>query len=99
MESAPGLCSTCNNNVDAVCSYRELRGFDAQCCEMHDERTPASALLTGAQGKPSARVVVASRPVPTESTEFKGLCINCENRETCLQSRIEGGIWHCEEYL
>jgi hypothetical protein len=31
--------------------------------------------------------------------EFKGLCVNCANRYTCLLPRSEGGVWHCEEYL
>jgi hypothetical protein len=30
--------------------------------------------------------------------QFKGLCSNCENRNTCVNSRMEGGVWHCEEY-
>ncbi len=27
-----------------------------------------------------------------------GLCMNCENRETCPLSKTEGGIWFCNEY-
>lgn len=27
-----------------------------------------------------------------------GLCCDCENRESCVFRRREGGIWHCEEY-
>jgi len=28
----------------------------------------------------------------------KGLCINCENRNTCKFIKPNGGVWHCEEY-
>jgi hypothetical protein len=36
----------------------------------------------------------------TEDKEvFKGLCVNCANRHTCLFPKPEGGVWHCEEYL
>lgn len=28
----------------------------------------------------------------------KGLCLNCEKRETCRFPPQEGGVWHCEEY-
>lgn len=28
----------------------------------------------------------------------KGLCINCENRNTCKYIKPNGGVWHCEEY-
>ncbi len=28
----------------------------------------------------------------------KGLCMNCDERETCMLPRPESGVWHCEEY-
>jgi len=33
-----------------------------------------------------------------EVGELKGLCINCENRFTCILPKPAGGVWHCEEY-
>ncbi|MFC1880450.1 hypothetical protein ACFL2S_02990 [Thermodesulfobacteriota bacterium] len=32
------------------------------------------------------------------SGRMKGLCINCDNRASCLFPIVEGGVWHCEEY-
>ena len=29
---------------------------------------------------------------------MKGLCINCDNRASCLFPIVEGGVWRCEEY-
>ncbi len=29
---------------------------------------------------------------------MKGLCINCDNRATCIFPVKDGGVWHCEEY-
>ena len=29
---------------------------------------------------------------------MKGLCINCDNRASCLLPIVEGGVWYCEEY-
>jgi len=29
---------------------------------------------------------------------FLGLCVNCEDRETCVYPKPDGGVWHCEEY-
>jgi len=29
---------------------------------------------------------------------FLGLCVNCEDRETCIYPKPEGGVWRCEEY-
>jgi hypothetical protein len=36
---------------------------------------------------------------PPEGVEvYKGLCANCEKRQTCTLQRPEGGVWHCDEY-
>mgnify|MGYP006303366569 FL=1 len=29
---------------------------------------------------------------------FFGLCMTCENRNTCVFAKRNGGGWHCEEY-
>lgn len=28
----------------------------------------------------------------------RGLCINCDVRDTCTFPKPEGGVWFCEEY-
>jgi hypothetical protein len=28
----------------------------------------------------------------------RGLCADCGNRQTCTFTRLEGGVWQCEEY-
>ncbi len=33
------------------------------------------------------------------ASDFKGLCMNCENRKDCLLPKSEGGVWHCGEYV
>ena len=38
-------------------------------------------------------------PPKKHESEFKGLCVNCASRHTCLFPKNEGGVWHCEEYL
>ena len=35
---------------------------------------------------------------PPITSSLKGLCINCENRETCILPKPAGGVWQCEEY-
>lgn len=32
------------------------------------------------------------------SRRMKGLCINCENRASCIFPIQDGGVWYCEEY-
>ena len=34
----------------------------------------------------------------TGFSRMEGLCVDCENRESCVFRRREGGTWHCEEY-
>ncbi|MDI6808656.1 MAG: hypothetical protein QME66_06720 [Candidatus Eisenbacteria bacterium] len=33
-----------------------------------------------------------------ETAKYMGLCMNCEERETCTFLKTHGGVWHCEEY-
>ncbi len=41
----------------------------------------------------------SSKPgIEAISGRMKGLCINCDNRASCLLPIVEGGVWHCEEY-
>ena len=84
-----GLCSTCNNRPD--CVYRLSRGVDAQYCEMFDCSNGASRAQTEASD-------AGMKPQAKEQTSLKGLCVNCDNRDTCTLPKAEGGVWHCEEY-
>ena len=34
-----------------------------------------------------------------ESNGYRCLCSNCDNRETCIHPKPEGGVWRCEEYV
>ncbi len=85
-----GLCATCNNAAD--CVYRKRRGTDAIYCETFDDY----ARPNGGNGKRVATIVTTLEIA--KPSEFKGLCVNCEDRDTCKLPRPEGGIWHCEEY-
>ena len=41
----------------------------------------------------------SSKPgIEAISGRMKGLCINCDNRASCLLPIVEGGVWYCEEY-
>ncbi len=88
-----GLCSTCNNNNDVACGYRALRGYDALFCELFDISPNGGDRDVGARLVAVEVIAVGKK---TEREIFKGLCINCENRETCGLAESEGGVWHCE---
>jgi hypothetical protein len=88
-----GLCCNCRNAGD--CTFRKGRKTPAPYCEEFSiDILPAE--------KPTEK----EAPLPTCSADgdaripwnLLGLCGNCDNRETCLYPKPEGGIWHCEEY-
>jgi len=45
-----------------------------------------------------------ARPEPAEAIpepgerKHMGLCVNCDDRDTCTFPRPEGGVWRCNEY-
>jgi len=82
------LCSTCNHAPR--CGNRSTAEKPVFYCEQFDAYVPESREKTS---------VSASAPTETiGSDKYKGLCSNCENRETCVFPKPQGGIWHCEEY-
>ena len=81
------LCSTCKHAE--TCAGRSTLEHPIFFCEMFEVEVPRPTLALAAGPEPSER---------PESSEYKGLCVNCENRDTCTITKPEGGIWHCEEY-
>jgi hypothetical protein len=57
-------------------------------------KKPSSPILT--KGQPSTSP--AGTAPNQESGGFAGLCVDCQNRHTCLYAKAAGGVWHCEEY-
>jgi hypothetical protein len=85
------ICSTCNK-AD-MCVHLKKVKQPILFCEEYD----------GGETHPSPAIQPQSREaeVPADerrSREYKGLCVNCDHRETCIHATREGGIWHCEEY-
>lgn len=84
-----GLCQTCNHARG--CAYVRNPSQPVLFCEEFDNFTPPMV------------EVDAEAPAPTAEDmnnwdEYKGLCVNCDMRETCAIRKPETGIWHCEEY-
>ena len=87
-----GLCATCNNRP--TCLLRAKRGKDALFCELFDDYvgpsdSDSAVATAGPHGEPSAN---------SPDAKYKGLCVNCEHRETCTLPKPKSGVWHCEEY-
>jgi len=88
-----GLCSTCKNAPD--CTFPRDPHKPVLHCEEFDTGEPSPMKTTRKDRSPPTQLYAAK---DTGSTKFMGLCSNCEDRETCIFPKPEGGIWHCEEY-
>jgi 2-keto-4-pentenoate hydratase/2-oxohepta-3-ene-1,7-dioic acid hydratase in catechol pathway len=83
------LCSTCNHTE--ACGRRSTPERPVFFCELFEAFVPVAAAAPAAAAPP--------RPADQQgAAEYRGLCMNCENRQTCTAPRPEGGVWHCEEY-
>jgi hypothetical protein len=80
------LCSTCNHA--RRCPSRGTAGRPVFFCEEF------SAFVPVRSPRPSG----ASHSRGAPLSQAKGLCSNCEDRNTCGATKPEGGVWHCEEY-
>jgi len=87
------LCSNCRNAAD--CTFPKDRQSPSLYCEEFElDSTPLAKMAAKERPLPAAPVEAEDE----DSGKFIGLCINCDNRKTCVYPKPEGGIWHCEEY-
>ncbi len=84
-----GICSTCNQAMECVQAIRAAQPI--LFCDMFDDRVEVSR-------EKAVTKKTKEQVAPEASPQLKGLCVNCENRETCMFPKPEGGVWHCEEY-
>jgi len=88
------ICITCIHKADCLIPMSNSRR-PIVYCEQFDDFEPVPK--SNVHPKPMPEVKGASYS-ESEEFQFKGLCINCDHRETCSFARQEGGVWHCEEY-
>jgi hypothetical protein len=90
------ICTTCNNAEICLAQGNKIRPvwFCEQFDDFDDTVTNSIPLLE----KQPKYINYGSAKKEMDSRQFKGLCINCELRDTCANCNTESGIWHCEEY-
>lgn len=90
-EAPQGLCVSCNHS--RTCAFRRNPGQPVLYCEEFDSYTPPTIeeLATEPETAPTSADLA-------EWDQYKGLCVNCENRHDCAIRDKEIGVWHCEEY-
>jgi len=91
--SQMGLCSTCNS-ID-TCTGRKTWSGPVHFCEEFDDHQPCAPKAKPAVEEDSKE---AAAPPIRNGVPRKGLCLNCDLRDTCNYPAPEGGVWHCEEY-
>ena len=85
-----GLCANCEHACD--CMHLKNAKQSVQHCEEYK---------SCACGGPTSHGCVSRLSVDETSSDgarMKGLCMNCDHRDTCTFPKPEGGVWHCEEY-
>jgi len=95
-EESLSLCCSCRNASD--CMLRKEGSPPSFYCEQFEiEPLPATERLR--------KETTSSVPVEgfeadcADTARNSGLCSDCRNKKNCcLNSRDEGGVWHCEEY-
>jgi len=91
-----GLCSTCD--TASTCTFpRDPERPIMHCDELDSHRVDTATAEELLRAEPARREAVA-RAKQKELDKYQGLCVNCENRETCTFPKPEGGVWHCDEY-
>ena len=87
-----GLCTSCRNAPS--CTYpRDPDRAVVQCEEFEGYELLQRSAPGGAV---SPRQASAAKR--EDSGKYKGLCVNCENRQHCTFPKPESGVLHCEEY-
>lgn len=91
-----GLCSCCKGA--STCTYPKTSGRPIlECDEFDGILAPPLGLVHPRNVAPMDPAHQAN-PRGSDFKEYRGLCSNCEQRSTCTYPKLEGGVWHCEEY-
>jgi hypothetical protein len=85
---ATGLCATCDHAPR--CTHARASGVPVLEC---DDASPFVIAIAPATG-----IDVVRPAAPPSRTAAKGLCATCVLLANCTYPKLEGGVWHCEEF-
>jgi hypothetical protein len=86
-----GICTTCND-ASTCLNARNSKNPTWFCEQFDDYSAPKVESF-------DMNSYLSSLSKEKYSENYKGLCMNCENRHTCAECNTQGGIWHCENYV
>jgi hypothetical protein len=87
-----GLCTSCKNA--SSCTFPRDPDRAVLQCEEFEGYEPLQRWAPGRDISPRQ----LSGAKQKDSGKYKGLCVNCENRQHCTFPKPESGVLHCEEY-
>ena len=91
------ICSICRNDPD--CIYPKDSGRPVtECAEFEVCVITPPPQAAGKANSPSNNGATSYFSQESHPGKYMGLCGNCEDRETCIYPKPEGGVWHCAEY-
>lgn len=89
--AAGGVCAACK--YDPECIFEaNASGVILECAQFE----------MGFREQPARPTPIQARAVSgtaKDTNGYAGLCTSCDNRETCIYPKPEGGVWRCEEYV
>jgi len=83
-----GLCANCLHAPE--CRYFDKNSKPVIFCEEF-------CYEQGSQVMDAQQAKTGEKPGAQENGGM-GLCVNCENRDTCKLNMDKSSVWHCEEY-
>jgi hypothetical protein len=86
--AAAGLCTTCEHAPR--CTHPRAWGVPVLECDDMSPLVIAIAPTTGIEPVHAAK--------PPARHEAKGLCATCDRFVNCTYPKLEGGVWHCDEF-
>ena len=94
--TASGLCLNCRHAP--TCTFARESSRPVLHCNEYECFTPQRAPAKHKKQTPPVAAQGAQKAIDKDLNNYAGLCVNCENRETCALRKPEGGVWHCNEY-
>ncbi|MBA7656392.1 hypothetical protein ES703_64316 [subsurface metagenome] len=91
-----GLCSNCDNA--STCTFPGYPERPVLQCEEYVCSPIPIIKNVDKERYQSTRSQVKSIINEEKLGKYKGLCVNCDFRKTCMYPKGEGGVWHCENY-
>ena len=93
------ICQTCIHVAEcAHCQHCQNQGKTIFHCENFDDKPVLHVVETKILHKAEHRSASSKMSISYVQGRMKGLCINCEIRDSCGFPIRNGGVWHCDEY-